>query len=144
MARILHWGRMSAELGMLSAEAVTMAETQWGMFKELLGHVADAGPLPSPVFGILVQTSRRPRSDWYVARNYIVKWCAFGNCGQLADTLDAICNSALSQIEQPMAQRVLQVVEYVLEQAGPIDVFLELSEYLGTDDGCILSVNDAE
>ena len=142
MARILHWGRLSGELGMLSPDAVTVAEAHWDMFRELLRNVGSRGHLPSPIYSLLREAASRPRSEWYVARNHIVKWCAFGNCAQVVETLDEICNSAKGQLEYPAARRTLEVVEYILEETRPLESSLRLFEHLRVNDRCNPDAND--
>jgi hypothetical protein len=128
MSRILYWGRESVRLGAITEADLSIGDFYWNTFRQLLSRVGD---VPSPVFSLLNQTASRPEADWAIARNYLVRWCVFGQRKKVVATLKQVINSAKKQApREPRAQKALQMIDYVLKETGPLEPELGLREGL--------------
>jgi hypothetical protein len=131
MSRILYWAQQSVKLNAMSDTDVAVGEFYWKLFRQLLSRIDD---IPSPVFSLLNQTAARPEGDWTVARNYIVRWCVFGQREKLFATLRRATNSAKAQGPcEPRASKTLQVMAYVLKETSPLEPELGLQAGLGKE-----------
>lgn len=128
MGRLLHWARISVDIGTLTEEAVAMGRLFWEQITGLLRRVER---IPSPIFSLLLQTADNPREDWRVASNHLLKWCVFGDRTKVLTIVRNIRNSATAQAQaEARARRVLDVLEFILEDTAQLEPTLGLKSAL--------------
>lgn len=132
MKRLFHWGRLAASMGKLSPEALTVSTHYWRLFELLLRKIDN---VPSPVSALLRHTADRPKSAWKLARNRVVKWCAFGECRRVTAALREVCISAKRRIDSQKAKMTLQVIDYILGETARLEPQLGLARPL-QDEAC--------
>ncbi|HEY0121768.1 MAG TPA: hypothetical protein VGC14_08400, partial [Rhizobium sp.] len=112
MNRLLHWGRLVVKDGSIAREAVDFAEFYWSLLTSILRKVEH---IESPIFLLLMQTAKRPETDWAVAANHVLCWCTFGDRSKVQTIIRDIRNSARMQAEtNPCAKTVLLLIDYIL------------------------------
>jgi hypothetical protein len=96
----------------------------WESFTSLLREVDQ---ISSPIFSLLKQTADRPREDWKTASNHILRWCVFGDRTKVLSTICRIRDSAMEQVsDEPRAQRVLDVISFLLSDTAHLEPTLGL------------------
>jgi len=129
MARLLHWGQLSANLHAMTDADLALGEFYWSVFRQLLSLI---DVVPAPVFLLLNQTAARPEGGWTFARNYMVRGCVFGQREKFLAALRRVNDSAKAQaLREPRAQKALQVMAYVLRETAPLEPELGLRVGLG-------------
>jgi hypothetical protein len=112
MHRLLYWGALSVQLGGMTAEAVEQGKFFWELFASILRKVDS---IPFPIFSLFLQTVERPREEWRVASNYILRWCVFGDREKVFSVTQKIRESAVNNAaQQSKAQKVLELVEFLI------------------------------
>lgn len=124
MSRLLHWGRLTVELGALSQESIVNGELIWNITRGLLARVQK---VPSPVSSLLIQTTKQPFSEWRTASNHLLQWCAYGDREKALSTVRNIRDNALRQANESLqAQKILEVIEFLLRDTACIEPTLGL------------------
>ena len=123
MRRLLYWAEIARNWGDLEPRAFTTMQNQWDRFKTMLQKVT-IDSLPTPVFNLLQQASEGRQHDWESARNQVVKWCSFGECLKVADTLNKVCGE-MRLLNTAPAKRILQTINYILMEARKLEPLLD-------------------
>ncbi len=128
MEQIFAWAHSSVESGEVTKEAITFGTMLW---KITLGLLARVKEIPSPISLLFMETIERPQKDWQVVSNCLLQWCAFGDAEKVHNTVRKIRDEARQQAnEEPRARRVLDVINFVLEDTSEVESVFGLQEAL--------------
>ena len=124
MSRLLYWGRIAVDQGMITKQALELGQWYWDLLRNPLRRVER---IQSPVFSLVKQTAGRPTQDWRVASNHVLLWCAFGDRAKVLSTLQRIREAAREQMDtEPLARKVLEVIEFILNDTNSLEPTLGL------------------
>lgn len=126
ISRLFYYSNISVQNGNLKQEAVKASIYYWDLMKLYFEKIDYT---PHPVFNLLYQTADRPKEDWVVFRNQVVKWCIFGDRDKAISNLKDVYQAALTQSQtQPRAKKVLKVYEYLFYQTKGLDWKINLKK----------------
>jgi hypothetical protein len=124
MGRIRHYlGLLSDSEGANSRQSLVVMEEYWKRFTDLLRIVS---AVPSPMELLMRETSHQPTEEWGVARDTVLAWCAWGNCDRVRSSFSAIYGKACEEASTAGNSRMLDVMDFVLEQTGEFEPDLGL------------------
>lgn len=109
--------------GYVSPQALRTMEWYWSQFADLLRMVDE---VPSPMSALLQQTAARPKDEWRVARNEIVKWCAFGDCERVRSRFAELYRLAEVRSASGGNDGALKVMRFILDETRSLEPELGL------------------
>ncbi len=117
--RLEYWIKKSVNLKETHPQALEQFRFFWQLFHNLLKHVRD---IPSPLFSLVYKAADRPKTDWAVVRNEIVKSCLFGNHEAVIKNLRDIRMAAIEQADKfPRAKRAVQLLNYIKDETEVLE-----------------------
>lgn len=128
VGRLIYWSEGAARDGMIAPAAVTVMQQYWSSYTDLLRQVK---AIPSPTMSLVATAASGTAEDRVLARNTIVKWCAFGDCARVRSHLRAAYRSArVAAVNNAEAARVVDVINAIISQTARLEPDLGLANVL--------------